>query len=526
MARMAPFMSRTPRLLGANVDRRGLLDPSSGLAMDEPVRMVSPEAGEGEAACSQRVDEALLLPSSCRPRLLKSLTRPDDDNWCLRVHIVEAGKPKREYERVRLEELVSELWPEADLGTRREGNVWSDWARNICRDIRLLDDFTNQSFLLKATCRAILVRTDFLKAVVEPHRVTFINSDSPTFDMFMTEFMTDPRLSSKMDSDCNECNLGNWVVECIVCASVTLYDMRFKLIKPVGTHILESTRATDFNSVLRLYPLKLTLSTFVEQIRPMVKCLHDLLHWEEDAGERLRMRCNKRKGSHDLGSSFLCHGPDFEACSVFCASLEEALYNWYHNAEEIMSDAVEMCQRIEDSLRFAEASMSCTRNRLLKFELWTMIATVAFGVGALISGVFGMNLDNYGLNNAPGAFWHVCLIITGLIGLITFVSWYAINRSQSHYHTHAPKFGNNRFFREINEDSYVLALCGELPSGDACSACGKKRILQELEAKCLPLGGFDSQSPRGSRRWTVRTSSGGLQMQTMPYYSDGGLNNH
>merc|ERR1712050_371834 len=75
-------------------------------------------------------------------------------------------------------------------------------------------------------------------------------------------------------------------------------------------------------------------------------------------------------------------------------AMEEMLEMWLHCAEEIMADAIEMSTNIEDATRFLQASMSYLRNRLLRLELLAMVVSVALGFGALVSGIFGMNLKS------------------------------------------------------------------------------------------------------------------------------------
>uniref|UniRef100_A0A7S0AQL5 Uncharacterized protein n=1 Tax=Pyrodinium bahamense TaxID=73915 RepID=A0A7S0AQL5_9DINO len=101
---------------------------------------------------------------------------------------------------------------------------------------------------------------------------------------------------------------------------------------------------------------------------------------------------------------------------------------------------------------------------MLTFELWTNIAMVATGIGALISGVFGMNLNNYGFDARPGMFYAVSVAIVALMLAFVVVSQYVVARSHRHYNDNAHRFGNNRFFRRIGDNEYVLALSASLPT--------------------------------------------------------------
>ncbi|CAK0798335.1 unnamed protein product [Prorocentrum cordatum] len=190
------------------------------------------------------------------------------------------------------------------------------------------------------------------------------------------------------------------------------------------------------------------------------------------------------------------------------AGLEDCLHNWAHSAEEVMADACETNVTIEDTMRFLEASMSCTRNRLLMFEVWTMIATVAMGLGAMISGIFGMNLKS-GLEDAPEMFDRVVLLIMLLAFLIVTVSVGFIS-GQRKYQNHAARFGNNRFFKSIADDEYVLSLCSR-PGGSALPEVQLDDVLRELRCPALP-----ASEPLAAQRQVTPGSRHSLSFRGAP----------
>jgi len=440
------------------VDRSRLL-AQRGCAGESP-------AGPGDASTAPSPVE--------RPRLLAGLALGSDEACCsVKACVLEAGKAERSFERIRLPDLVRELWP---LEQRVEG---------LCRSIRTLNDSSRQDFLLQVSRRAVWVRTDFVRAVVEPNRCTLLDCGHPIFQSFLDEFTRSVRRSWE-----HEDAFGCWAVECIICAAVTLHNLRLQVLKPVVDSILDNIKQETFNSILQLYPLKMALSSFCERLRPLEQGLRKAVQIE---GEGEELDGGRRRGNSDgyLNSpsgTCLSFGSgsrheDGGSAVFFCPLLEEALYNWTTSAEEIMADAAFLGARIEDTMRFLEAWMSCTRNKLLMFELWTMVATVAIGLGALISGVFGMNLNNFGFDSQPGMFWAVSVAIGMLMLAIVVLSMAVIARSMRHYNTHAPRFGNNRFFRRIDDDDYVLSLASSLPSG---SGPRLQLLLAELRAPALP----------------------------------------
>mmetsp|Transcript_4274 Transcript_4274/g.9757 ORF Transcript_4274/g.9757 Transcript_4274/m.9757 type:complete len:498 (-) Transcript_4274:42-1535(-) len=453
----------------------------------------------------------LHMSAERRPQLLAGLALGSDEVCSgLRVCILEAGKPERILDRIRLVDLVKELWPDSNTDA-------------YCRSLRSLNDSSRQDFMLRATRKGIWLRTDFARAIVEPSRVIFLDNGNPTFSMFFEEFIQRTKRSYESEDSFN-C----WVVECVICAAVTLHSLRLQMVKPVVESILDGTRRDAFNSILKLYPLKMALTSFIDQLRPLGTGLRRALHMEGDGeadhdtttsrhnsftSEEQELRALRLSRFNQEGaapSEFHTHG------SALCPYLEEALYNWSRNAEDIMLDAISLCGKIEDTMRFLEASMSCTRNQLLVFELWTMVATVAIGMGALISGVFGMNLNNYGFDSAPGQFYSATAAIFVLMLAVVLISMTTIIRSQNHYRKHSQEFGNNRFFQHIESDEYVLSLSSSLPNG----ACAKlDRLLAELREPPLQESGEVSLTTTAScsrRRWASRSDPGRTPLEVGP----------
>jgi len=236
----------------------------------------------------------------------------------------------------------------------------------------------------------------------------------------------------------------------------------------------------------------MALASFIEQLKPLVNCLSNEI--EEEPRERRQSNAFDLRGSPgsrpssrpssalikaharsrgdsagsaagvdldlDCGSSTSSQGRELDDAD----SLEKVLDVWTRNAEELMADAEELSASMDDAIRFLEASMSCMRNRLLTLELVAEIAALVMALGALVSGVFGMNLKS-GLEDAPGWFNSVVagIILAGV--LICVVSGYLIQRSKQHYANHSARFGNNKFFKRFGDDAYILSLGRNVQDG-------------------------------------------------------------
>jgi magnesium transporter len=340
--------------------------------------------------------------------------------------------------------------------------LWPNKTTNITRNVRVLTDKTKQDFLLKPVSSGILVRTDFVRAFVEADRVVFFRNDSATFNRFLEEFVEDLR---NLDS---QRPFRFWAVECIVCAALSIHTVRLSVLRPVAQEIMDNL-AVDHSeeAFLRLYPVKTAVSSLAERLRPIVQCLSDADQLEE----------------HGIVENPRGQAPSLQEGAEEAEDLDDILDIWSHSADELMGDIVELGRKIDDAMRFLDASLSCARNRLLIFEVMSQLVSVALGVGALVSGIFGMNLTS-GLEETPGMFIGVSvgIIVIGLV--IVLFTWRRITKSWTHYTRHSARYGNNRFFRELGSDNYVMALAANFEDGEI-SQKAFDQVLQDLQEPAL-----------------------------------------
>jgi len=310
--------------------------------------------------------------------------------------------------------------------------------------------------LLKPVSTGILVRTDFVRAFVEVDRVVFLKNDSPIFHRFLEEFLEDLH---NLDA---QRPFRFWAAECIVCAALSIHTVRLSVLRPVAMDIMDNLSVDHSEEAfLRLYPVKTAVSSLTERLRPIVQCLSDAENLEEHGMEG-------RTSKEDIEEA---------------EDLDDILDIWSHSADELMGDVVELSRRIDDAMRFLDASLSCARNRLLIFEVMSQLVSVALDLGAMVSGIFGMNLTS-GLENTRGMFLGVSLgiVIAGL-GIV-LLTWRRITKSWTHYTRHSARYGNNRFFRELPSDKYVMSLAANFEDGEI-SQTAFEQVLRDLQEPAL-----------------------------------------
>jgi len=426
-------------------------------------------------------------------------------------------------------DLACELWP-----------LEKERPEAYCRALRFITDASKRDFLLRPWRNSFLVRADFTRAIVSEDRVLFLEPQTATFEEFKPEFLR--ALRARVESS-EERPFELWALECIICANVTMHTMRLQVMGPVITTIVAGMDLHGSErAILRLYPLKVSLSKFIEQVKPLVSCLKDLLDAEaqnqggEEAQQqpsaRERMRCSSVASSVEASftRNTLAAGAAAAAAAAeedgqqppnrllagamgdsgradsdmasskseepnrSASGFEELLETWAFNAQEVMSDAVEMNANIEDATRFMEASMSYSRTSLLRLELVAMVVGLAFAFGALVSGIFGMNLKSPIFDAPPedGYFnWAVIgIIVVGL--LIVIVSFCLFQRGKRHYRRYCERFGRNEFFRRIEDDEYVL----QLSSSEGQEL--HNRVWRDLRTPAPPLQPYQQVHRLGS----------------------------
>ena len=76
--------------------------------------------------------------------------------------------------------------------------------------------------------------------------------------------------------------------------------------------------------------------------------------------------------------------------------------------DEIETEIKIFIDMIEDTDQFISAHLDSVRNEIIKLSLFIEIGGLIMGVGAVVSGIFGMNLKNT-LEEHPYAFILVCV---------------------------------------------------------------------------------------------------------------------
>ncbi|KAJ8087512.1 magnesium ion transporter [Marasmius tenuissimus] len=106
--------------------------------------------------------------------------------------------------------------------------------------------------------------------------------------------------------------------------------------------------------------------------------------------------------------------------------LEVLLETFSKQVEEIVNEVANLESNVQSTQEIVELIIDSNRNALLALDLQVSIATFGVGTGALLAGVFGMNLQNH-LEDHPFAFFGM----TFLCGALAFLASYTCFRKLS-----------------------------------------------------------------------------------------------
>ncbi|KXN91819.1 Mitochondrial inner membrane magnesium transporter mrs2 [Leucoagaricus sp. SymC.cos] len=176
----------------------------------------------------------------------------------------------------------------------------------------------------------------------------------------------------------------------------------------VGGLLAELEDNIDHDRFKRLLHYSRRLVSFKNRARLVEEALEEVLAQDEDLNA---MYLSDRKNNVERPSH------DHE-------ELELLLESFSKQVEEIVNEAESIESNVQSTQEIAELILDSNRNALLALDLKVSIATMGLGTGALVAGLFGMNLTSR-LEEHPYAFY----LVTGMsTGVALIVAWAALHK--------------------------------------------------------------------------------------------------
>ena len=191
-------------------------------------------------------------------------------------------------------------------------------------------------------------------------------------------------------------NFEHVVLETALENVVSKFKRHFNIIKPALEMLLQQTEENPETSGLKkLLAVKNSLTQFDQCLEHLSKILENL--------------CSNDK---DMLKLYLSDSANEEK------DLEQLLESFQAELDELETENKILADRIEDTEQFISAHMDSLRNEIMKISLFLEIGGFIMAFGAVVGGIFGMNLTNH-IENDPNAFTIVCLsLLAAMIGIL------------------------------------------------------------------------------------------------------------
>lgn len=297
------------------------------------------------------------------------------------------------------------------------------------RDIRSVDPslwLTNTMPSLLVREHAILLNLGSLRAIAMEHRVLIFNYNRKGGKAFIDTLL--PRLNPKNLNGVPSMPFILEVVEAALHSRIQRLEQRLMDLEPRVQSLLEvlpNRLTADILEQLRIS--KQTLVELGSRAGALKQMLLDIL---EDTNEIRRIcvigrNCTVGKENHEVECSApfekLIAEEEEEEIEMLLENYLQRCESCHGQAERLLDSAKEM----EDSIA---VNLSSRRLEVSRVELLLQVGTFCIGVGALVAGIFGMNLKSY-LEEHVFAFW---LTTGGIIvgAIVAFFLMYSYLRAR------------------------------------------------------------------------------------------------
>lgn len=273
----------------------------------------------------------------------------------------------------------------------------------MARDLRAVDpSFRLHSPAILPRQNAIIINLAHVRIIVLADRALVFDPVNPAIELFI------PRLQKRLDSPGHPMPFEFRAVEAVlvdVCAS---FNSTLGTLIPSVDVVLDTlSTTTDFgggtvqNCMDRLLPLENALNEFSAKVAQARAALNEVLTSDEDMS-LMYLTTFKETGhrrridQHD--------------------EMEMMLENYVKQLDTIYGEVTSALRAVKTTETATQIRLDAMRNRVLRLDVFLNLGAVSVGMGGLVAGAFGMNLES-GWEEHPAAFW----IVSGVAVLTTVV---------------------------------------------------------------------------------------------------------
>jgi magnesium transporter len=168
-----------------------------------------------------------------------------------------------------------------------------------------------------------------------------------------------------------------------------------KALRKLRQNVLTQGRETLFITSEELHDVEL-------RVNAIEKALKEVLDCDEDMACMYLTRLQEDPDTFD--------DPDF---TMFHEEVELLLESYLQDIRGLGARAERLRFEITSTEKLVTLELDAVRNRLLQVDLALESMTMTIGFGAMIAGLFGMNLRS-GKETTDGWFWGICILVFGL----------------------------------------------------------------------------------------------------------------
>lgn len=274
------------------------------------------------------------------------------------------------------------------------------------RDLRVADPtFPGQFPSVLARCGSIIFSVAEVKAVIRSRELLLFPSNPDVLSIVSS-------VQEKIPGGIAWAGMGGSVpfeqtaMEC--CLKYVCHGLHESVhnVEPRLRTVLDSfetSKSSLISSLHRLLPLKNELDELQETLVSVCKCMNEVLMSDEDMA-LMYLTAGEQSGG-------AARDPRQHQ------EVEMLFENYLFQVELLASDVREFQNEVRNTEEIVEIELDVLRNNILRFELLLSISAFTVTLGALVTGVFGMNLLS-GWEDKPSAFWgvtggiYVCIVLS------------------------------------------------------------------------------------------------------------------
>ncbi len=283
------------------------------------------------------------------------------------------------------------------------------------RDIRQVDPAFAAKTALWVRHTALVFSMEKLRAIIFRTKIFLFDTDSKSTSDAVE--LTRKLVSARTDNG-TPIPFELRALEALLIHVVGKLEREFTELKPfVQGHLSELPDELTTKKLEDLRLLKQRLSHLRSRAAVVQEELEKLLDEDEDMAN---MYLTEKHMSHEGARNIGDHD-----------EVEMLLEAYLQGVDEIVNQTTLLSDNIEDTEDLVMIHLDTLRNRLLSIELGLSVVSMTFGVGSVLSGIFGMNLPIPLFDEGVSPYWFLGVTILILV-FIVVVSWSVLRVLRQH----------------------------------------------------------------------------------------------